>query len=76
MEKFKVGDLVRYYVDSIDCDGTYPSMVDIGVVVKCANVIDPEKGQAVHYLEVLWSDGTIVNIRHDDFTGLELINLS
>lgn len=76
MDKFKVGDLVRYQVDSVDCDGTYPSMVDVGVIVKCAAVIDPEKGVTFHYLEVLWSDGTIVNIRHDDFTELELINLS
>ena len=76
MEKFKIGDLVRYHVDSVDCDGKYPSIVDVGVIVKCADVIDPEKGTTFHYLEVLWSDGTIVHIRHDDFTTLELINLS
>ena len=75
-QKFKIGDLVIYYVDSVASDGTYPSITDFGVVVKCATITESDTGRSFDYLEVLWSDGSIVHVRHDDFTDLELINLS
>jgi prepilin-type processing-associated H-X9-DG protein len=78
MSKYKVGDLVRYCIDDARGeDGLFPSFIDYGIVIARKTIVDPHK---IHrhnsYLTVLWADGTLGHVADNDFTVIELLNLT
>ena len=78
MPPYKIGDLVRYSTnDTKDEEGLSPSYLDYGIVIGKKKTVDLTGMTGQHsFLIVLWSDGTPGYVIDDDFTVLELLNLT